>query len=122
MMTSSIVPILVVSGAATAGAIVLFLAPEPLLRLVFGVDAADGLTIFFARYIGLLVFLFGCLLVYCAFNPATRAPVLVAASTEKLVFVALVAMGKAKRTPLLTTAAIADALFATLYVLYLAGL
>ena len=121
MIASHIAAILVVSGAATAGLVVMAAAPRLMTRLVFGVDATDGLTVFFARYLGLLVFLVGCLLIYSAFHPEVRAPVLIFASVEKLFFVALIAFGGVSRTPLMLAAGIADGCFALLYLAYLAG-
>jgi hypothetical protein len=110
---------LIISGAFTAGIIVMALAPRAVLRRLFALDVTDRLSIFLARYVGLLVFLFGCLIVYSAFEPGVRVPVLVAATIEKIAFVAFILSGKLTRTPLGLAAAIADSCFAAVYILYL---
>lgn len=122
MIASHIAPILIVSGAVTAGLIALALFPRPVSRLIFGIDKPDDLTVFLARYMGLLVALLGSLVAFSAFHAEVRTPVLIAVSTEKIFFVALVIFSGVKRTPILVVAAIADACFALLYIAYLAGL
>ena len=52
-------------------------------RLVFGVDNADDLTLFLARYLGLLVALIGLLIIHSAFHPEARTAILDAAIVAK---------------------------------------
>jgi hypothetical protein len=123
MLASSIQSILIVSGIITAvaglGALV---APRLLLRLVFGVPEAPASTMFFARHWGLLILLFGVLLVVAAGEPALRAPVMLAAAVEKLAIGLFVFAGPLKRTAGMTLIAVADGLFAVIYLAYLAGI
>jgi hypothetical protein len=121
MVETYIFPFLLLSGALTAGIIVMAVAPKAVLRLLFAFDATDVLSIFLARYVGLLVFLVGGLIVYGAFHPEVRAPVLVAATVEKIAFVAFILSGKLRRTPLGLAAAAADSCFAAVYILYLSA-
>jgi hypothetical protein len=121
MIAAYIIPILVVSGACTMGIIALTFAPRAVSRVFLGVEPADGLTTSLARYVGLLVFLVGCLIVFSAYHPEIRRPVLVAACAEKLMFVFLVLTRNIGATPLLTAAAAADSLFVILYLAYLAS-
>jgi hypothetical protein len=123
MIASSIVWILIVSGAVTALAgLGGFLVPVPLLRLVFGVDRPESATLFFVRHWGLLICLVGVLVVYSAYFPMTRQAILIAAAIEKAAIVAMVFFGGLKRTPGMTLLAAGDGLFTILYVAYLAGL
>jgi hypothetical protein len=123
VIASSIVWILIVSGAVTALAgLGGFLAPVPLLRLIFGIDRPENATAFFVRHWGLLICLVGVLVVYSAYVPMTRPPILIAAAIEKAAIVALVFFGGLKRTPGMTLLAAGDGLFTILYVAYLAGL
>ena len=123
MLAGSIEWILVVSGIATAAAgFTALLLPRQLLRLAFGVEAPDGSTMFFVRHWGALIFVMGTLIAYSAYSPATRSPVMLAGALEKLAIVALIFFGPLKRTMAMTAIAIADGLFAVLYVAYLSGI
>ncbi|HZV78660.1 MAG TPA: hypothetical protein VFF60_03495 [Candidatus Binatus sp.] len=121
MIATYIVPILVVSGVCTMGIIALTFAPRAVSRAIFGVEATDALTIFLARYTGVLVFLFGGLIVVSAFHPEIRRPVLIAACVEKLTLVFFVLSRRLRPTPLMIAAAAADSLFTVLYLAYLAS-
>jgi len=122
MLASSIGWILIVSGVATAGAgLAAFLAPAPLLRLAFGVDRPEPATLFFARHWGVLILAVGVLVVYSAYVPAARFPILIAGSVEKAVIVVMVFFGPLKRTLMMTGIAVMDGLFTLLYVAYLVG-
>ena len=113
--------ILIVTGAVTALALMQFIAPSPALRMVFGAAPADVVSIALARHWGLLIFLVGALLVYAAFHPLVRAPVMVVAVIEKAVL-GLGVFGTSLRThPAAAAVAAGDTLIALIYVLYLAG-
>jgi hypothetical protein len=123
MLASSIGWILIVSRAATAaGGLAAFLFPQLVLQLVFGADSTDGVTMFFTRHWGALLFVVCALTVYSAYVPATRAPILTAAVIEKFVIVALIFSGPVKRTMAMTAVAAMDGTLAILFVSYLAGL
>jgi hypothetical protein len=77
--------------------------------------------VLFVRSWGVLVFAIGGLIVYFAYAPAVRNPVLTAAAIEKLALVGLIFFGPVKRTTAMTAIAIIDGAFAILYVAYLAG-
>ncbi len=123
MLASSIRWILVVSGATTAaGGLAACLFPQPVLQLVFGAKCTDGLTMFFVRHWGGLLFVVCALTVYSAYVPATRAPILTASAIEKVVIVMLIFFGPVKRTVAMIAIAIMDGILAILLVAYLAGL
>ena len=123
MLSSSISSILIVSGVITAvaglGALVF---PRLLLRLAFAVPEPPASTMFFTRHWGVLIFLFGALLVAAAGTPALRGPVMLAAAAEKIAIGFFVFFGPLKRTPGMTLVALADGVFAVTYLAYLAGL
>jgi hypothetical protein len=120
VLGSSIGWILVVSGVATAAAgLGAFLATGPLLRLAFGVDRPEPETMFFARHWGVLILAVGVLVVYSAYVPAARLPILLAGSVEKAAIVVLIFFGPLKRTLAMTAIAAMDGLFTIMYVAYL---
>jgi len=123
MLAASIGWILVVSGVITAGAgLVALLFPHLFLRLGFGVESPISSLVFFVRHWGVLIFAVGALIVYSAYAPTIRGPVLVAAAIEKFAIGLLTFFGPMKPTAAMTAIAIGDGAFAILYVAYLAGL
>ena len=123
MLASSMGWILVVSGVITAGAgLAALLFPHLFLRLVFEVENPSSSLVFFVRHWGVLIFVVAVLIVYSAYSPTIRGPVLVAAATEKFAIWLLIFFGPMKRTSAMTAIAIGDGAFAVLYVAYLAGL
>jgi hypothetical protein len=67
MTGANIELILVVTGAITAIALLQFITPAPVLRMIYGKDPADEVGLAVARHWALLVFLVGALLIYAAF-------------------------------------------------------
>ena len=118
MIGAHIELILIVTGALTAIALLQFIAPTPVLRLIYGEAPADEVSLAVARHWGVLVFLVGALLIYAAFHPSIRGPV---AAIEKAALGAGV-LGTSLRThPAAVTIAAGDSLIALIYVLYFAG-
>ena len=123
MLTSSIGWILIASGVVTAGGgLAGLVSPKLILRLVFGVKAADGPLMFFTRHWGALLFVVCALTVYSAYFPNTRVPILTASILEKCVIVALFFFGPIKRTALMTMFGTLDGILAILFTAYLAGI
>jgi hypothetical protein len=115
--------ILVVSGLITAGGgLAAFLLPKLFLRFGFGDESPTDSAVFFVCHWGVLIIAVGALIVYCAYVPTIRVPVLVAAVVEKFAIGLLVFFGPLKRTAGMTAVALVDGFFAVLYVAYLAGL
>jgi hypothetical protein len=107
--------ILIISGVATAaGGLAACIFPLPVLQLVFGAKTSDGLTLFFIRHWGALLFVVCTLTVYSAYVPDTRLPILTAAVIEKLAIVLLIVFGPAKRTVAMTAIATMDGVLANL--------
>lgn len=114
-------PILLVSGIVTAGAIAAFFAPRVVARVVFRDDLVAAPGVLLVRHWGLLVCLVGCLIIYAAYAPAARYPILLAAVAEKAALIALFSVGGVRWSPAMQAIAVIDGLFAILYVAYLAG-
>lgn len=119
MIAANISIILVITGALTLGAAVGFFVPGPMLKIVFGVSAPDDVTRLVTRHWGLLVGLVGFLLVYAGYHPELRVPVMAIAATEKLALAGLVLGSSLRRRRLLMMIVAADAVMATLYLIFL---
>lgn len=113
-------PILIVTGAITLLAAAAIVAPAPVLRVVFGSTAPDFVARAITRHWGLLVALFGALLVYAGYHPEVRAPVMLAAAIEKLGVAAIFGFVQPRR-PLLLAIIAGDAAMAILYLVILSG-
>ena len=122
MLAVQIEWVLFLTGLATAGALVLFLAPVPIMKMLFGQAPADALSLLIARHWGLLVSLIGALLIFAAYHDAIRAPTLIIASAEKAAFALGVFLSPFRRRRAVLVVALADAGMATVYLLYLTGL
>src|SRR6267378_2080951 len=86
MLAGQIELILLITGLATAGALMLFLAPVTMMKMLFGQAPADALSLLIARHWGLLVGLVGALLIYAAYHAEIRVPTLIVAIVEKAAF------------------------------------
>jgi hypothetical protein len=122
MLAARIDLILIVTGSATAGAVVVFLAPILMMKLLFGQAPSDLLSLLIIRHWGLLVCLVGGLLIYSAYHPEVRVPALFVAIVEKAVLVIGSLASPFRRRPAVIIVALADAGMAAIYLLYLIGL
>jgi hypothetical protein len=122
MLTSSIGWILTVSGLVTAlGGLIPLLNPQFNLRSTYGVESPPSIAVFLMRHWGVLAVAVGCLIIYSAYDPAIRVPILIAGIAEKSAIVLLVFFGPVKRTKGMTVTAIAEGIFVILYLVYLLG-
>jgi hypothetical protein len=121
MIGAHIEIILIITGAITAVALLAFIAPVPVLGMIFGEAPKDELGLALGRHWGLLIFLFGVLLIYSAFDTGVREPAMITAAIEKFAFVAGILGTPIRRHPLAATLAVGDLLIALIYVLFLAG-
>src|SRR5262245_3707526 len=122
MLAAHIELILLITGLATAGVLVVFVAPVPVLKVLFGQAPSDALSLFIARHWGLLVFLVGALLIYAAFHAEVRVPTLIVAIVEKAALVLGLLLSPFRRRPTVLAVALADAGMSAVYVTYLTGL
>ncbi len=96
--------------------------PTARFAISVGTQSNDGLTMFFVRHWGGLLFVVCGMTVYSAYVPATRVPILTAAIIEKLLIAVLIFFGPAKRTVAMTAIATMDGILAMLFIAYLARL
>ena len=122
MLAANIELILLITGLATAGILVVFVAPIRVMRVLFGQAPSDALSLFIARHWGLLVCLVGALLIYAAYHPEVRVPTLIVAIVEKVALVLGVLISPFRRRPSVLAMALADAGMSAVYVMYLTGL
>jgi hypothetical protein len=119
MLAAQIELILVLTGLATASALVLFLSPVTMMRMLFGQAPSDALSILIVRHWGLLVGLVGTLLIYAAYHAEIRFPTLIVAIVEKAAFALGVFLSPFHRRPTVFIMALADAGMAAVYLNYL---
>jgi hypothetical protein len=119
MLAAQIELILVLTGLATASALVLFLLPVTMMRMLFGTAPFDALSILIVRHWGLLVGLVGTLLIYAAYHAEIRVPTLIVAIVEKAAFALGVFLSPLHRRLTVFVMALADAGMAAVYVIYL---
>ena|SRR5437899_2993154 len=122
MLAGQIELILLITGLTTAGALVLFLAPVPVMKMLFGQAPADALSVLIARHWGLLVGLVGALLIYAAYHAEIRVPTLIVASAEKAAFALGMLLSPLRRRPTVLVMAVTDSGMAAVYLIYLIGL
>ena len=119
MIVRHIKLILLLTGVGTLSTVLFFFFPE-LMGQVFRVDLAGDAGKVFARHWALQVGVVGGLLIYAAYHPAVRKPILIAATVTKagIVYLLLRQMGNAAlagMTPIIAW----DSLCVVLFVLYL---
>jgi len=122
MLANQIEWILLLTGLATFGALAVFVAPVPMMKLVFGQAPSDTLSLLIFRHWGLLVCLVGALLVYAAYHPETRGPAMVVAILEKAIGALGFFLSPFRRRPAVVLIGLADAGMAAVYLVYLTGL
>lgn len=82
--------VLVVCGVLTFSLVQAVFAPRAVMRAYFGEALESPAADMLVRNWGALVAAGGLLLIYAAFNPAVRPPVLIFVGAGKLVFVLLI--------------------------------
>jgi hypothetical protein len=120
MLAARIEWILLFTGLATCGALLVFLAPDAMVMKLFGQPPSTALHLI-ARHWGLLVFLIGGLLIYSAYHAEVRVATLVVAIVEKAAFALGVFISPFRSRPPVFVMAVADACMATVYLVYLVG-
>ena len=118
-METFLAPILLVTGILTLLAGIGLLAPRNALAMFFGIDTGDAATLLLGRHWSLLIGLVGGVLIYAAYHPEVRGPVMVVAAIEKLVLAALVVVSPLRKRPPTVAVVGADTIMALLYIFFL---
>ena len=113
MLAAQIEQILLITGLATTGALVLFLAPDTTMKTLFGQAPSDRLSLLIIRHWGLLVCLVGAQLIYAAYHAEIRVPTLIVAIVEKAAIALGMFISPFRRCPTVLVMALADAGMAT---------
>ncbi len=114
--------ILYLSGILTILPVLLYFAPHIFAKKLFHFEYSDDVADFFVRDWGLMVSIFGVLIILSAHIIEIRTAVLTAAAINKTAFVLLIFFKR--KTPFvkgLFRSAYMDALFVLLYILILTG-
>jgi hypothetical protein len=111
--------ILIVSGLGTATMLAMTALPSFTTRFLFGEDITTRSGVVIAKSWGMMIFLSGMALVYAAFHPWVRVPVMLYSLLGKLSFVVPVFAAPQYRNTPAFGAAIADLVIAALFAWYL---
>ncbi|MFZ1018392.1 MAG: hypothetical protein WAN39_11020 [Candidatus Cybelea sp.] len=118
-METFIAPVLLVTGILTLSAGVGLFMPRKALATFFGIDTSDAATLLLGRHWSLLIGLVGGLLIYAAYHPEIRGPVMLVAAIEKLVLGGLVVASPLRKRPPTVAVVGADTVMALLYIFFL---
>lgn len=96
-------------------------APRFVAAAIFGDSDPSASTLLLVRHWGLLVALVGALLIYAAWHPEVRVPVMIVAAIEKFAIGALVLTSPLRARHVTLAVVGADAIMALLFVALLIG-
>jgi hypothetical protein len=82
--------IMIVSGVLTCSMLYTAIAPQAALRSTFGESLEGPLAEIVVRNWGALIAIVGAMLIYGAYHPPSRPPILTISGLGKLIFIALV--------------------------------
>jgi hypothetical protein len=83
MLNEHISIILLVTGIITALPILQFVAPQPVIKLMYKTEVEGPAGLLFARHWGLMAAVFGALLIYASSHAQVRGPIVAGAMVEK---------------------------------------
>ncbi|HVP86202.1 MAG TPA: hypothetical protein VMS78_15890 [Rhizomicrobium sp.] len=115
---NNIQPVLIVSGVLTFSMISMMLMPRFAQRFVFGEAAEGRVADLVSRSWGEMVAASGLMLLYAAWHPETRLPILLYSIAGKTGFIVLT-LSKGYRTPNAVIAMLGDAIMIALFAWYL---
>ena len=110
--------ILIVSGVVTFSMVLMMVAPRFALRTTFGEAAEGRVADLVARSWGEMIAASGLMLIYAAYHPETRLPILLYSIAGKTGFIMLT-LSKGYRGVNALTAVVADTIMVALFAGYL---
>jgi len=120
-VAAHIVWVLIVSGAATCSMAAMAIAPRFSVRYIFGEEASGAIADVMARTWGVMILASGLALIYAAFDPSVRMPVMLLAIIGKATFAASVLASRLRRQRAVVMA-VADLAMVALFVWYLVAI
>ncbi len=90
LTTRTIKPVMLVSGLITCTMFFAVISPDTVLQSMFGQSLGEPLAQMLVRNWAILITLVGAMLIYGAFHPQMRTPILIVASISKVAFIGLV--------------------------------
>ena len=116
-------PVMLVSGALTCTMLYAVVAPEAAQRQMFGESLGGPLADVIVRNWAALIVIGGAMLIYGAFHPPSRPPILMMTALGKAAFIGLVlAQGGRYLSQQAVVAVVCDSVMVVLFVAYLAGI
>lgn len=115
---NNIQPVLIVSGVLTFSMISMMLMPRLAQRFVFGEMAEGRVAGLVSRSWGEMIAASGLMLIYAAYHPESRLPILLYSIAGKTGFIVLT-LSKGYRTPNAIIAMMGDAVMIALFAWYL---
>jgi len=106
----------------TAGSVGVFLQPVKQVALIYGENLTGTAVTMLVRHWGLLITGAGVLLIFAAFNPPLRTPMMVLGVAEKILLAGSILATPLRRRPIPIVIAVIDLLIVLLYILYLIGI
>ena len=120
MMSRSIKPIMLISGVLTTTMIYAAISPSAALQSNFGESLNGPLAELIVRNWGVLIALVGLMLIYGAFDVASRRLALLVAAASKIAFIGLVLANGSRYLGYSAGIAVAiDAVMVVVFVIYL---
>jgi hypothetical protein len=113
--------LLIITGVFTAASVGVFLQPVKQIALIYGESLTGAAVPMLVRHWGLLITGAGVLLIYAAFNPPLRVPMMVLGVVEKVVLAGSILSTPLRKRPIPIAIAALDLLIALLYIIYLIG-
>ena len=114
--------VMLVSGALTCTMLYVVIAPEAALRTTFGESLTGPLADVIVRNWAAMIVIGGAMLIYGAFDPPSRPPILMMTALGKAAFIVLVlSHGARYLSQQAVVAVVLDSVMVVLFAAYLAG-
>ena len=113
--------LLIITGVFTAASVGVFLQPVKQVAIIYGENLTGTAVTMLVRHWGLLITGTGVLIIFAAFNPPLRIPMMVLGVVEKIVLAGSILVTPLRKRPIPGAIAALDLLIALLYILYMIG-
>ena len=111
--------LLIITGVFTAASVGVFLQPVKQVAIIYGENLTGTAVTMLVRHWGLLITGTGVLIIFSAFNPPLRIPMMVLGVVEKIMLAGSILATPLRKRPIPAAIAALDLLIALLYILYM---